>query len=93
VLIQPLPATGPETGIDLGIEALAILSDGTRICYPRWYQKAERRLKVAQRRVSRREKCSNRRRKAVALLATAYQAVRRQRQDIRHKTALSLVRQ
>jgi putative transposase len=31
VPIQPLPATGQETGIDLGIEAFATLSDGTRI--------------------------------------------------------------
>ena len=31
VPVQPLPATGQETGIDLGIEAFATLSDGTRI--------------------------------------------------------------
>src|SRR5262249_19375653 len=37
---QPLPATGQETGIDLGIEAFATLSDGTRIFSPGWYRKA-----------------------------------------------------
>jgi putative transposase len=90
---QPLPATGQETGIDLGIEAFATLSDGTGIFHPGWYRKAERALKTAQRRVSRRKKGGHRRRKAVALLAKAHQTVRRQRRDFHHKTALALVRQ
>jgi transposase len=64
-----LPPTGLETGIDLGIEAFATRSDGTRIFSPGWYRKAERSFKTAQRRVARRMKGSNRRRKAVQLLA------------------------
>ena len=84
---------GAGSGIDLGIEAFATLSDGTRIFHPGWYRKAERALKTAQRRVSRRKKGSNRRRKAVTLLAKAHQKVRRQRQDFHHKTALALVRE
>jgi putative transposase len=91
VPVQPLPTTGQETGIDLGIEAFATLSDGTRIFHPGWYRKAERALKTAQRRVSRRKKGSSRRRKAVTLLARAHQKVRRQRADLHHKTALKLV--
>jgi len=89
---QPLPPTWEETGIDLGIEAFATLSDGTRIFSPGWYRKAERALKTAQRRVSRRKKGSHRRRKAVKLLAKAHLKVKRQRQDFHHKTALALVR-
>ena len=92
VPVQPLPLTGQETGIDLGIEAFATLSDGTRIFSPGWYRKAERALKTAQRRVSRRKKGSKRRRTAVTLLAKAHQKVQRQRQDFHHKTALELVR-
>jgi putative transposase len=91
VPLQPLPETGQETGIDLGIEAFATLSDGTRIFSPGWYRKAERALKTAQRRVSRRKKGSHRRRKAVTLLAKAHQKVRRQRTDFHHKTSLALV--
>src|SRR6516162_11006011 len=90
---QPLPSTGRETGIDLGIEAFATLSNGMRIFHPGWYRKAERTLKTAQRRVSRRKKGSIRRRKAVKLLAKAHQRVRRQRQDFHHTTALALVRE
>ena len=92
VPVQPLPATKQETGIDLGLEAFATLSNGTRIFSPGWYRKAERALKTAQRRVSRRKKGSHRRRKAVTLLAKAHQKVRRQRQDFHHKTALALIR-
>ncbi len=93
VPVQPLPETGQETGIDLGIEAFATLSDGARIFSPGWYRKAERALKIAQRRDSRRKKGSHRRRKAVVLLAKAHQTVRRQRQDFHHKTALAIVRE
>jgi putative transposase len=89
---QPSPSTGQETGIDLGIEAFATQSNGARVFHPGWYRKAERALKTAQRRVSRRKKGSNRRRKAVTLLAKAHQKVRRQRRDFHHKTALALVR-
>src|SRR6516162_6531071 len=71
---QPLPATGQETAIAMGIEAFAGLSDGAHIFSPGWYRQAERRLKKAQRRVSRREKGSNRTRKAVALPAYSSQA-------------------
>ena len=91
VPVQPLPSTGQETGIDLGIEAFATLSNGTRIFHPGWYRQAERTLKSAQRRVSRRKKGSNRRRKAVTLLGKAHQTVRRQGHDFHHKTARALV--
>ncbi len=90
---RPLPLTGQETGIDLGLESFATLSNGERILTPACYRKAERRLKTAQRCVSRHKQGSNRRRKAVALLARAHQTVRRQRQDFHHKAALTLVRQ
>jgi putative transposase len=90
VPVQPFPATGQQAGIDLGIEAFATLSDGTRIFSPGWYRPAERRLKTAQCRVSRRKKGSNRRRKAVHLLAKARQKVKRQRADFHYKTALAV---
>jgi putative transposase len=70
VPVPPLLASGPESGIDLGREAFAPLSHGTRIFTPGWSRQAERALKTAHRRVSRR--------KAVTLLAKAHQRVRRQ---------------
>jgi putative transposase len=93
VPIHPLPRAGKETGIDLGLESFATLADGAMIHTPRCYRNAEAYLRRCQRRVSRRKKGSNRRRKAVKLLAKAHQKIRRQRQDFHHKTAFALVRQ
>jgi putative transposase len=92
VSVQPLPETEQETGVDLGIEAIATRFDSTPIFSPGWYRRAERALKTAQRQVSRRTKGSVRRRKAVHLLAKAHLKVKRQRADFHHKTALALVR-
>jgi putative transposase len=44
VPMHPLPETGQETGIDLGLEAFATLADGTRILTPGSYRRAERYL-------------------------------------------------
>jgi putative transposase len=89
---KPLPLTGQETGIDLGLESFATLADGSQIANPRIFRVAEMNVKRAQRRVSRRKKGSNRRRKAVTLLAKNHQRAKRQRQDFHHKAALALVR-
>jgi putative transposase len=91
--VDPLPPTGQETGIDVGLASFATLSNGEHIFNPRWYRKAERRLKTAQRCVSRRKKGGRRRRKAVTLLAKAHQKVQRQRQDFHHKEARKLLQQ
>jgi putative transposase len=89
----PLPPTGQETGIDVGLKVFLITADGEIVENPRHYRKAESRLARAQRRVSRRKKGSHRRRKAVALLKRKHQTVQRQRRDFHHKTALALLRQ
>jgi putative transposase len=88
----PLPRTGRETGIDVGLKVFLITAGGDIVENPRHYRKAERQLQKAQQRVSRRKKGSNRRRKAVQVLAKQHQHVRRQRRDFHHKTALDLVR-
>jgi putative transposase len=93
VPLQPLPLTGQETGIDVGLKSFLALADGSLIVNPRHYRKAAKALKRAQRRVSRRKKSSNRRRRAVKLLAKKHQKVARQRRDFHHKAALALVRQ
>jgi putative transposase len=62
VPVQPLPPTGQETGIDLGLESFATLADGARILTPGCYHKAEWYLAKCQRRVPRRKKGSHRRR-------------------------------
>jgi putative transposase len=88
---RPLARTDEQTGIDLGLESFATLADRSQITNPRIFRVAERHLRRAQRRVSRRKKGSHRRRNAVHLLARAHQRVRRTRADVHHKTALTLV--
>jgi putative transposase len=90
---EPLPLTGRETGIDVGLKVFLITAEGNIATNPRHYRKAERELKTSQQRVSGRKKGSNRRRKAVKVLPKKHQHVRRQRSDFHHKTALALVRQ
>jgi putative transposase len=89
---EPLPLTGRETGIDVGLTVFLITAAGEVVGNPRYYRKAECELKKAQQRVARRKKGSNRRKKAVRLLAKKQQHVRRQRTDFHRKTALMLVR-
>jgi putative transposase len=93
VPVQPLPLTGEETGIDLGLESFLRLSNGEQVENPRHYRKAEHTLAKAQRRKDRRKRGSKRRGRAVQLLRKKYQKVARQRRDFHHKTALSLLKQ
>ncbi|MCG3144886.1 MAG: IS200/IS605 family transposase ISMma22 [Gammaproteobacteria bacterium] len=88
---KPLPAPGESVGIDLGIENFATLSTGEVIENPQHLRAAERRLKTAHRKVSRRKRAGQRRKKAVRLLAMQHLKVKRQRADFHHKTARRLV--
>ncbi|HEU5200942.1 MAG TPA: transposase [Ktedonobacterales bacterium] len=93
VSVQPLPVTGQETGIDLGLESFVTLANGEQVANPRYYRKVEQALAKAQRRKDRRKKGSKRRRKAVLLLRKKHQKVARQRRDFHHKTARALLTQ
>jgi putative transposase len=90
-LPEPLPATGREVGIDLGLHSFLATSDGEIVANPRPLESARLVVERAQRRVARRTKGSNRRRKARALLARAHSHVCNVRKDFHHKTARSLV--
>jgi putative transposase len=85
--------TGHSVGVDVGLENFATLSTGETIANPQHLRHAEQRLKTAQRNVSRKQRGSKNRRKAVKLLAKQHLKVKRQRLDFGHKTALSLLRQ
>jgi putative transposase len=87
----PLPANSESVGVDVGLSNFATLSDGTEIPNPRYYRKAQARLRRAQRKVARRKKGSHRRRKAVQLLQRAHAHVRNQRSDFHHKISRWLV--
>lgn len=91
VVAEPLPATGCAIGIDLGISTFAATSNGEMLVGPRAYRKAQAELRVAQRRVARRQRGSHRRRKAVQQLQRKHERIRRIRTDHAHKLAHALV--
>jgi putative transposase len=88
---EPMSPTGEVTGIDVGLESFAVLSDGTVIHNPRHYRKAQAALRRAQRKVARRKKGSHRRRKAVGVLQRVHQHVKNQRSDFHHQVARQIV--
>jgi putative transposase len=90
---EPLPLTGRETGIDVGLKVLLVPADGEPVPNPRYYRKGEKQLAKAHKRVSRRTKGSKRWWKAVGNCAKRHLKVKRQRRDFHHKTALDLLRQ
>lgn len=83
--IEPLPKTNQAIGIDAGISSFLTLSDGTQIDNWKYYEQSQKKLRVAQRRVARRKKGSNRRRKAVMQLKKIHQKIKNQRNDFQHK--------
>src|SRR5262249_24746900 len=91
--IQPLPPTGREMGIDVGLKVFLITPEGEAVENPRHSRRAEKQLAKAQKRLSRRKKGSKRREKARRLVAKKHHKVRRQRRVFHHQTALALVRQ
>ena len=76
---------GGAVGVDLGIKTLATLSDGTVIENPRCLAASERRLKRAQKALSRKAMGSKRRAKARAKVARLHAHVAYQRSDAIHK--------
>jgi putative transposase len=88
----PLPACDREAGIDLGLTSLVVTSDGETVANPRFYRAAQRRLRRAQRVLSRRQEGSANRARARHRVAVLHRKVRDARLDHAHKTALRLVR-
>ena len=72
-------------GIDMGIKAFAVLSNGEIIENPKHLQKSEKQLVKQQRQVSRKKKGSANRRKARISLAKQHRRIRNQRSDFHHK--------
>lgn len=80
-------------GIDVGIKDFAVLSNGCVYANPKYLEKAEKRLKVLQRRFSNKKKGSNRREKARLKLARAYEKVTNCRTNFIHQVTSRVVRE
>ena len=84
--------SGAETGIDLGLTAFAVLSDGTKISAPRFLRRAERKLRRAQQAHCRKRNGSRNKEKSRARLARLHARVADRRADFQHKASTAIIR-
>ena len=91
---EPIPPqTTKSIGIDLGLTHFAILSTSEKIENPRLHKKMLRKIKKANRRLSKAKKDSNRRKRRKLKLAKLHAKVKDQRTDFLHKLTTRLVRE
>ena len=90
--IDPLPASPNKVGLDLGVSSLVTLSTGEKIANPKTFQAKYKRLRRAQKALSRKMKGSNNRQKARLKVAKLYAEIADARQDFLHKLTTQLVR-
>ena len=88
---NPLPATGRQAGVDVGIVSFATTSDGEHVDNPRWGRAAADRLAAAQQRLARAKRRSKNRDAGGRPVAARHRKIANQRKDFHHKQARSLV--
>ncbi len=91
--IKPLPVTDKAIGIDLGISSLLITSDGEKVSNPKHLKKHARKLRQAQKSLSRKQKGSKNREKARRKVARIHAQITDTRKDHLHKLTTQLVRE
>ncbi len=90
---RPHPKVDKFTGIDLGIESFATLSDGAKFKQPDSIRKIRRKLMRAQRNKDRKKKGSKNREKARTKLAKVHQKIVNIRTDFLQKLSTKIVRE
>nr|DAJ99262.1 MAG TPA: endonuclease [Caudoviricetes sp.] len=90
--IEHLPSTGTVVGIDMGLKAFAITSDGVEYPNHKYLSKNQKKLAKLQRQLSRKTKGSNRWNKDRIKVARAHEHVSNQRQDTMQKLSTQLIR-
>ncbi len=88
---KPLPATGREVGIDLGVVNLVAMSEGEPRPGERYGKRAKQQVAEAQRCLSQKQRGSNRRRRQVEVVASRHRKVANQRRNEAHQLSRQLV--
>ena len=86
--IAPLPKTDKSIGIDLGLKAFLITSDGESIVNPKYYGRSEKKLAKAQRRLAKKKKGSKNRAKARQKVTKLHARIADTRRDFQHPGGL-----
>jgi putative transposase len=87
---KPLPVTGRQVGIDVGIVAFATTSDRQHVDNPRWARAAADRLAAAQQRLQRARRGGKNRAAKRETVAGRHRKIANQRKDFHHKQARAL---
>jgi putative transposase len=87
---NPLPATGRQTGVDVGIVSFVTTSDGEKIDNPRWSRASTARLAAAQQRLTRARRGGKNRTAKQEAVAARHRKIANQRKDFHHKQAHEL---
>ncbi len=80
-------------GIDMGLEHFIILSNGEKISNPKWFRKTEKRLKILQRRLSKKVLYSKNWYKLKAKISKLHETILNQRNDFLHKASAVIAKQ
>ena len=91
--IEPLTSVNENIGIDLGLKDFAICSNGELFENPKWLRKANYRLKLEQRILSKMEKFSNNWNKQRLKIAKIHEGIVNKRKDYLHQISTKLVRE
>jgi putative transposase len=89
---DPPPVAGPAIGVDLGVSTFAVCSDGHIIDAPRPFAKGGRKLRRLNKNISRTQRGSRNRAKAVLKIARHHRRMRNQRRDALHQATTRLAK-
>ena len=91
--ITQLEKVDSNIGVDLGLKEFAICSSGEVFDNPKWLRKANYRLKLEQRRLSKMQKFSNNWNKQRIKVAKIHEKIVNQRKDYLHKISTKIIKE
>ncbi len=89
--IKSLPKVRKAVAIDMGLTDFIVTSDNQAVKNPKHFKKLERRLKLWQRRLSRKEKGSNNFKKWAKRVAKLHEKITNAKNDFLHKLSRKLI--
>lgn len=90
--VEQPSSTGKSVGVDVGVSSLASLSNGVKFDNPKPLKCAQKKLRRLNQSVSRKQKGSNNRKKAVRLLQRQQYRVSCIRKDATHKATTAIIK-
>jgi putative transposase len=88
---EPLQKTGLSIGVDVGLKSFIILSNGEHVDNPRFFVHEENALAKAQRKLSKAEKGTPERARALKVVHRVHERITNKRDDFIQKLSLNLV--